>query len=90
MEFEVDFFTLKARKTLIESRLFGCASILLHLYGGEGVDMYQGVEFPKICPWQDEFDPNCPTELLANIGEVEEYEFNYAAIKKWLPWVTIV
>jgi len=25
--------------------------------GGEGVDVYQGVKFPEIFPWQNEYDP---------------------------------
>ena len=30
--------------------------------------------FPEICPWQDEYDPDCPTELLVDGNEVDEYE----------------
>ncbi|MGI6333264.1 MAG: hypothetical protein ACOX1A_01265 [Saccharofermentanales bacterium] len=45
--------------------------------------------FPEICPWQDEYDPDCPTELLVDGNEVDEYEFDHAVIQKWLPWVTI-
>lgn len=53
-------------------------------------DLYQGVQFSEIGLWQDEYDPNCPTEIIVDVGVVEKYEFNYAAIQKWLPWVKIV
>ncbi|MDD4591847.1 MAG: hypothetical protein PHG06_15690 [Parabacteroides sp.] len=58
-------------------------------HGGEGVDMFLGAEFPEICPWQDEFDPNCPTEILIDMETVEMYEFNPTAIQTYLPWVNI-
>lgn len=57
--------------------------------GGEGADMSLEASFPEICPWQDEYDPDCPTELLVDGNEVDEYEFDHAVIQKWLPWVTI-
>lgn len=58
-----------------------------HSYGGEGMDAGQGVESTQRKPWADEYDPDCPTELLVDVEEVAAYEFNYTAIQKWLPWV---
>lgn len=55
--------------------------------GGEGMDAGQGVESTQRKPWADEYDPDCPTELLVDVEEVAAYEFNYTAIEKWLPWV---
>lgn len=47
----------------------------------------QGVESAQNQPWEDVYDPDCPTEQLVDVEEVAAYEFNYAAIQKWLPWV---
>lgn len=47
----------------------------------------QGTESTGNKPWADEYDPDCPTELLADMEEVAAYEFNITAIQKWLPWV---
>ena len=55
----------------------------------DGADMRLEESFREICPWQDEYDPDCPTELLVDGDEVDEYEFDHAVIQKWLPWVTI-
>ena len=49
----------------------------------------QGVESTQRKPWVDEYDPDCPTELLVDMEEVAAYEFNYTAIQKWLPWVEV-
>ena len=57
--------------------------------GGEGMGAGQGVESTQRKPWADEYDPDCPTELLVDVEEVAEYEFNYTAIQKWLPWVEV-
>ena len=38
-------------------------------------------------PWVDEYNPDCPAELLVDVEEIAAYEFNYTAIHKWLPWV---
>ena len=42
-------------------RLMPCGGPAWHLLrlnsGGEGVDVYQGVKFPEIFPWQNEYDP---------------------------------
>ncbi len=57
--------------------------------GVGGADMRLRASFPEICSWQDEYDPDCPTELLVDGNEVDEYEFDHAVIQKWLPWVTI-
>ena len=47
----------------------------------------QGVESTQRGSWADEYDPECPSELLVDVEEVAAYEFNYTAIQKWLPWV---
>ena len=49
----------------------------------------QGVEFTQCKPWANEYDPDCPTEPLADVEEVAAYEFNYTAIHNWLPWLEI-
>ena len=49
----------------------------------------QGVESTGRELWADVYDPDCPTELLVDVEEVAAYEFNYAAIRKWLPWVEV-
>ncbi len=49
----------------------------------------QDVEFTQSKPWANEYDPDCPTELLVDVEEVAAYEFNYTAIQKWLPWVAV-
>ena len=47
----------------------------------------QGVESNGNKPWTDKYDPDSPAELLVDVVEVAAYEFNYAAVQKWLPWV---
>lgn len=48
-----------------------------------------GVKSTEDGPWTDEYDPDSPTELLVNMEEAAAYEFNCAAIQKWLPWVEV-
>lgn len=51
------------------------------------MDAGQGVESTGKERWKDEYDQDCPTELLVDMEEVAAYEFNITAIQKWLPWV---
>lgn len=53
------------------------------------MDAGQGVESTQRKPWADEYDPDCPTELLVDVEEIAAYEFNITAIQKWLPWVEV-
>lgn len=67
----------------------GLTSFLSTLHGGEGMDAGQGVESTQFERWRDDYDPDCPTELLVDVEEIAAYEFNYTAIQKWLPWVEV-
>lgn len=60
------------------------------LYGGEGVEFYLGVKNNGFGTWQEEHDKNSPAEVLVDLHLVEEYEFNYIVIDKYLPWVRTV
>jgi nucleoside-diphosphate-sugar epimerase len=79
--------TAKKAKSAGVMQFIFMSSIIV--YGESGADMSLEASFPEICPWQDEYDPDCPTELLVDGNEVDEYEFDHAVIQKWLPWVTI-
>lgn len=59
------------------------------MIGGEGMGAGHSVESTQRGVWADEYDPDCPTELLVDVEEVAAYEFNYTAIQKWLPWVEV-
>ena len=44
----------------------------LRRLGGEGMDAGQGVESTQRGPWVDEYDPDCPTELLVDVEGPQE------------------
>ena len=56
-------------------------------FGGDGVEFYQGVKFEDIGTWEEEYDKGSPTEILADASVVAEYEYNWAVISEYLPWV---
>jgi hypothetical protein len=62
---------------------------LSYLSGGGGVKIFLEDEFKPFSTWQEDFDPKSPTEILVDINVVDDYEKNYIAIKKWLPWVNV-
>lgn len=72
-----------------EVECFATIDFFRHHSGGEGMDAGQGVESTQFERWRDDYDPDCPTELLVDVEEIAAYEFNYTAIQKWLPWVEV-